>query len=288
MDFKIITDSTANLSQRFYEENEISVVTLFYNLNGIVYPAYAPDNPSHYKDFYRKMRQKPKVSTSCANETQYYEEFEKAIKMGLPVLYVGFSNGVSASYNCAENARKQILKDFPSAEIYCVDTLTGSLGQGHFVKLAVEKRREGLSAKQICEFIFAERMNLSTYVTVDDLYFLYQGGRIPSITYHIGSLIKIKPIIKITEEGKLTSYSKVLSRKRSIKEMFNIIKQKLVASENSTVYVAHADCEDDAKALADLIKTNLGVQVEIDFLEPVIGSHTGAGAIAVFFNSNGR
>ena len=289
MSFKIITDSTANLSKEFYEENQISVVTLYYNLNGEIFPAYMPDNPLHYEEFYAKMRKKPKISTSCANENQYYEEFEKAVKNGWKVLYVGFSKGVSASYTCAENASKRILEDYPNAKIYCVDTLTGSLGQGHFVKIATQMRKDGKSAQETRDYIYNNCLNISTYVTVDDLFFLYQGGRIPSITYRLGSLIRIKPIIKITEQGTLVSYSKVMTRKHSITALFNVVKDNIVNPEISTVYIAHADCLVDAEILATRIKEILKVKdVVIDFLEPVIGSHTGAGGLAVFFFSNGR
>lgn len=289
MSFKIITDSTANLCKEFYEQHDISVVTLYYNLNGETFPAYMPDNPSHYKQFYDKMRKRPKISTSCANENQYYEEFENAVKNGKEVLYIGFSNGVSASYTCAENARKRILENYSNAKIYCVDTLTGSLGQGHFVKIATQMRNDGKTARQTRDFIFDNRLNQSTYVTVDDLFFLYQGGRIPSLVYRLGSLIKIKPIIRITEEGTLVSHSKVMTRKHSITAIFNVIKDKIVNPESATVYISHADCLQDAENLALRVKENLKVKnVIIDFLEPVIGSHTGAGAIAVFFPSNGR
>ena len=289
MSFKIITDSTVNLSPDYINKHDISVVNLFYLFDGVQHPAYDPERPNHYKEFYDTMRTRPKVSTSCANQNQYFEEFEKAVKCGLTVLYVGFSVGVSASYTCAENAKEQILKTYPNAQIYSIDTLTGSLGQGHFVKKAVEMRKSGISAKEVYEFIKRERMNLNTYVTVDDLFFLKQGGRISSLSYGLGKLIQIKPIIKVSDEGKLVAVSKVVTRKQSLNAMFNVVKERIVSPETSTIYISHGDCVDVADSLAKRFKEELGVkEVIIDFLEPVIGSHTGAGSIALFFFANGR
>ncbi len=282
MNFKIVTDSTANLSVDYFNDNEISVVTLYYLINGEVFPAFKTDNPFLLQEFYNTIKEKPKLSTSCANEVQYYEEFEKAVKQGVPVLYIGFSSGVSASFSSAESARARIIEEYPNAEIYCADTHTGSFGQGYFVEQAVKMRQDGKTAKEIYEYILNARDKMQTFVTVDDLYYLHQGGRIPSLLYKIGTLIKIKPIIKVNEEGCLTSVGKVLSRKQSITHLANIVKDGV--KQNTKVYIAHADCEQDAISLAEKIKNGAMVEsVEIGYLEAVIGSHTGVGGLAVFF-----
>ena len=286
MAFKIITDSTVNLPHEYLTANEIGVVTLFYLFDGESFPAYDGENTPPIKNFYERMRKKPKVSTSCANENQYYEEFEKGVKSGLTVLYVGFSNGVSASYSCALKAKEEILQTYPNAKIYCVDTLTGSLGQGHFVMQAVKMRSEGQSAETVYNYILVKREKLNTFVTVDDLYFLYQGGRIPSLTYKVGTLIKIKPIIKINSEGKLVFHEKVISRKHSLTKLFTLIRDNVSQSECDAVYITHGDCEEDALLLSEKIKLETNIKnITIDYLEPVIGAHTGAGGLAVFFFS---
>ena len=179
MNFKIITDSTSTLTFEFAKAHDIGIVTLYYLIDGESTPAYDGENTLPLKNFYNKLLDKPKVSTSCANQNQYYEEFEKAVKSGLTVLYVGFSNGVSASFNCATKAKESILEKYPNAKIYCADTLTGSLGQQHFVMQAIKMRKDGFSAEDAYNFIIENRLKLNTFVMVDDLYFLYQGGRIP-------------------------------------------------------------------------------------------------------------
>ena len=286
MNFKIVTDSTANLSTEYFNENDIAVVTLYYSINGDVFPAYKTGDSNLLKNFYQTIQTKPKLSTSCANEEQYFNEFEKAVKENKPVIYIGFSAGVSATFSSAELAKERILKEFPNAEIYCVDTHTGSFGQGYFVEQAVNMRREGKSVKEVAEFILKERDNMNTYVTVDDLFYLHKGGRIPSLAYRIGTMIKIKPIIKVNEEGKLVSVNKVISRKQSITHLANIINEN--ARKDSVVYISHADCENDAKALEAKITSKHIKEVKIGYLEAVIGSHTGVGGLAVFFLKESR
>ena len=286
MNFKIVTDSTANLSTEYFNVNDIAVVTLYYLINGDVFPAYKTGDSNLLKNFYQTIQTKPKLSTSCANEEQYFNEFEKAVKENKPVIYIGFSAGVSATFSSAELAKERILKEFPNAEIYCVDTHTGSFGQGYFVEQAVNMRREGKSVKEVAEFILKERDNMNTYVTVDDLFYLHKGGRIPSLAYRIGTMIKIKPIIKVNEEGKLVSVNKVISRKQSIRHLANIINEN--ARKDSVVYISHADCENDAKELETKITSKHIKEVKIGYLEAVIGSHTGVGGLAVFFLKESR
>ena len=286
MNFKIVTDSTANLSTEYFNVNDIAVVTLYYSINGDVFPAYKTGDSNLLKNFYQTIQTKPKLSTSCANEEQYFKEFEKAVKENKPVIYIGFSAGVSATFSSAELAKERILKEFPNAEIYCVDTHTGSFGQGYFVEQAVNMRREGKSVKEVAEFILKERDNMNTYVTVDDLFYLHKGGRIPSLAYRIGTMIKIKPIIKVNEEGKLVSVNKVISRKQSIRHLANIINEN--ARKDSVVYISHADCENDAKELETKITSKHIKEVKIGYLEAVIGSHTGVGGLAVFFLKESR
>ena len=285
MKFKIVTDSTANLETQYFKDNGVSVVTLYYLINGEIYPAYKADDSTLLQSFYKEINEKPKLSTSCANVEQYYDEFEKAVKEGLAVLYIGFSSGVSASFSNAELAREMIIKEFPNAEIYCADTHTGSFGQGFFVEQAVQLRNEGKGAREVYDYVVANRDKMNTYVTVDDLYYLYQGGRIPSLVYKIGSLIKIKPIIRVNEEGRLVSVGKVISRKQSLSHLAKIVEENV--KHNTAVYIAHADCEQDASILAKKIEEICkDVEVKIGYLEAVIGSHTGVGGLALFFLSN--
>ena len=286
MNFKIVTDSTASLSAEYAIEKEISVVTLYYVLEGKTHPAFDLNDDAILRKFYDQLKNRPKLSTSCANENQYFEEFEKAVKNNQSVLYIGFSNGVSATFNSAILARDRILEEYPNAEIYCVDTLTGSLGQRRFVQECVLMRESGKTAKEARDYVLNNRSKLNTYVTVDDLYYLYQGGRLSSISYKIGSFIKIKHIIKVKEEGKLVALSKVISRKQSLTSLIKIIENNITDDKSTTVSIAHADCKEDAISMADKIKKSLNVNVEIDLLEPVIASHTGVGSIAIFFVSN--
>ncbi len=285
MKFKIITDSTANLQTDFCKQHDVSVVTLYYLINGEAHPAYKTDEPQLLKSFYQTIKDKPKLSTSCANQEQYYDEFVKSAREGISVLYIGFSSGVSASFSTAVMAKEAVLGEYPNAQIFCADTLTGSYGQGYFVEQAVRMRNEGKDVGEVFDYIINERRRLKTYVTVDDLYYLHQGGRIPTILYKLGSLIKIKPIIKVNEEGSLTSVGKVISRKQSLNHLVGVIKDEIDDAESSTVYIAHADCEEDAILLADKIKEFGVKEVKVGLLEAVIGSHTGIGGVAVFFLS---
>ena len=285
MKFKIVTDSTANLETAYFKKHDVAVVTLYYLIDGEVYPAYKTDESELLKRFYQTVKEKPKLSTSCANQEQYYEEFIKAVKEDVPVLYIGFSSGVSASFSSAIMAKESVLSEYPNAKIYCADTLTGSFGQGYFVEQAVKMREEGRDASEVFNYIMNERRKMNTYVTVDDLYYLHQGGRIPALVYKISSLIKIKPIIKVNEEGSLISVGKVISRKQSLSHLAEVVRDGVFDAINATVYIAHGDCEGDAKLLASKIKEFGVKEVKIGLLEAVIGSHTGIGGVAVFFLS---
>lgn len=289
MNIKLVTDSTANLSVDYITENDVSVVTLFYLIDGVEYPAFDLKNPNSLLEFYSKLKKKPKVSTSCANENAYYEVFSKAVNEGNAVLYIGLSSGVSATFSSALAAKNKILQENPDAKIYCVDSLTGSFGQGLLIYHVVDMIKQGKSVEECYEYVMTERFKIGTFLTVDDMYFLYQGGRIPSLAYRLGSLVKIKPIINVTNEGKLVSHSRVLSRNQSIASLFNIIKKNIVSPETATVYIAHGNCKDEATSLANKIKEQLKVkEVVVDLLEVVIGAHAGTGAIAVFFPCENR
>lgn len=240
-------------------------------------------------DFYNRMRSGAQPKTSAANMGKFCDAFEAIVKDGKDILYIGFSSGLSATVNFAREAAEEVMSQYEGSKIVVVDSLCASAGYGLLLKLLVDKKNEGLGLDELADYAENIKMNVTHWFTVDDLKYLKAGGRISATTALLGGMLNIKPVMKVDENGKLISVSKVRGRKAALKAIADIYAETAIDAKDGIVFISHGDCLDDANLLADMIKENSGATVQlITNVGPVIGSHSGPGTLALFFLVNKR
>lgn len=234
--------------------------------------------------FYQKMRDGGVAKTAAINTEAFAGAFEESLKQGLDVLYIGFSTGLSTTFNSARLASLQLAEQYPDRKIAVVDTLAASAGEGMLVYLAVKKQQEGASLEEVASYIESIKLNLAHWFTVDDLVYLKRGGRVSPTAAFFGNMLGIKPVLHVDNEGHLTAVSKIRGRKMSIKEMADHYTADAIDPTAGPVFISHGDCLKDAEELAAILKSRHGVDVEIiTDVGPVIGAHAGPGVLALFF-----
>ena len=214
---------------------------------------------------------------------------EPALKEGKDVLVVAFSSGLSTTYQSAVIAAEELKETYPDRTVTVVDGLAASLGQGLLVWYACHKRDEGLSLAELAAWIEDNKQHICHWFTVDDLMFLKRGGRVSAATALVGTMLSIKPVLHVDAEGHLINVGKVRGRKAAIKALADKVGELGAGYDNSTVFISHGDCADEAQILADMLKEKYGVkEVVLGYVGAVIGSHSGPGTIALFFLGDHR
>ncbi len=289
MAYKIYTDSTANLPKDLIEKYELEVISLNYFCNEVEYTSYRKGEDNDLKPFYNELRNKKKFTTSCINEETFTQIFEQELLNGNDVIYIGFTSGLSVTYNCARMATANLAKKYPQRKIFAVDSLCASMGLGLLVVEACKLKANGASIDEVyakCEEI---KNKVSHLFTVEDLFYLYRGGRLSATSYHLANVLHIKPTLRVDEEGKLTAYGKVMGRKKSLNALVDKLCQTIVNPEEQEIFIAHGDCIEDALAVKELISKKIAVKgFVINYIDAVIGSHSGPGTLAIFYLANDR
>ena len=287
--YRIITDSSCDLTQEMADSLCLQIAPLSVNFKGQEHRNYLDGRELNVKDFYQGLRDGEMTSTTAANPTLWKEVAEPILKAGEDVLVLAFSSGLSTTCNAARIAAEELTELYPERKMIVVDTLCASLGQGMFCYLVVKKQQEGASLEEARAYAEELIPHLAHWFTVDDLYFLKRGGRISGATAVVGSLLQIKPVLHVDDEGHLISVSKARGRKASIQALANKVKEDAIEPEKQTMFISHGDCIEDAEYLASLVKEQLHVpEVHINHVGPVIGSHSGPGTLAMFFVSKKR
>lgn len=280
--FKIITDSCCDLTPALVEELDLHIVELSVLINDKVYVNYLDEREISFTDYYSMLREGTLGKTSAPNVFDFSNAMESYLKEGNDILYLAFSSALSATYNASEIAAEELREKYPDRKIITVDTLCASMGQGLIVYLAAKKKSEGASIEEVAEYVESIKLNLDHWFTVDDLNHLKRGGRVSAVAATFGTILNIKPVLHVDNEGRLVPVEKVRGRKASINSLFSVIKERI--TDKSMVYISHGDCYEEAKGLADRIIDELGVEeVKLNFIGPVIGTHAGPGTIALFF-----
>jgi DegV family protein with EDD domain len=235
------------------------------------------------------MRQKEIYRTTLVNPTDFYHFFTELLKQGKDILYIAFSSALSGTYQSATIAIDMLKGEYPNQKIIAVDTLSASFGEGYLVYRAAFLRKEGKTIEEIASWIEENKLKLNHIFTVEDLGTLKRGGRLSSTAAIIGSLLRIKPILHVNNEGKLVALSKAVGRKKSLNDMIEVIKNQIVDPTTQTIFIGHGDALEDAQFVGNTLKKELKVKdVVYSFIGPVIGSHSGPGTIAVFFMGDKR
>lgn len=283
MSFVIATDSSANLTDVMIEKYRVEILSLTYTLNGKEYLGYEKGKPTDFKSFYDEMRAGAKASTSCINEETAYEYLRGFLERGEDVLFLVFSSGLSLTCENVQRAAKRLSKEFPERKVYCVDSLCESMGLGMLVAYCALERDKGKSIDEVRDFAENTKLRINHIFTVDDLAYLKRGGRVSASTAVIASVLKIKPVLCMDEQGKLVSKANVIGRKAAIKALFNKFMEKAENKSEQIIFISHGDCRDDADALAAMVEKSGVKSIDINYIDQVIGSHSGPGTLAIFF-----
>lgn len=285
-EYVITTDSTVDLSKEFLNEKEITVLSLSYILDGVTYKDMGGLTG---KEFFDKLRNGSLPTTSQINPEEAKETFEQIVKEGKDILHIAFSSGLSGTYNSCRIAAEDLMEEYPESKVIVIDSLCASMGEGLLLYKAIELKEEGKSLEELADWVEANKLHICHNVTVDDLFHLHRGGRISKATAVLGSMVKIKPIIHMDNEGKLVVIGKERGRKKSITNLVDRMEKQMGEYDNSTCMITHGDCEEDALYLKTLLEERFGVEkVIIHGIGSVIGSHTGPGVLAVFFMGDER
>lgn len=283
-EFDIFTDSSCDLPQDLIDQYDLKVMQL-----EVIIDDKPPvlNKDLDIQDFYNQLRNGANAKTSAVTLGFFETHMRKTLEEGRDILYLGFSSGLSATYNNGVMILKELEKEFPDRKILYTDTLTATMAQGLIVLYAADLKKQGLSMDEILEKVDAMKQRVQLQVTVNDLFFLKRGGRLDAKSAMIGSMLQMKPIIIVNKEGKLENVGKVRGRKTSIKALFERMKTNQALDELNKVYITHSDCMDDAQSLADMIKAEWSnADIMISDIGPVIGAHTGPGALVLMYLGN--
>lgn len=288
MEIVIMTDSNCDLKEDYVKENNIVVIPFHFTLKG---EDYADDfgKSISYKEFYDELCKGEMPTTTQITPYIYEEYFKRYVKEGFSVIYIGFSSALSGSYNHSVAARQEVLNEIPNADITVIDSKCASVGQGLLVKRAVEMLREGKTKDDIVEWVEMNKLKVNHWFTVGSLEHLKRGGRLSAASAAVGTVLNINPILTVDNDGKLIPVKKMRGRKKAIRELVEQIKAKGVDLKEQTVFICHGDCMDDAEYLKNMITDEIEVkEVVINYLGPVIGTHTGPGLLCLVFLGKDR
>ena len=286
MSYQIITDSCCDFTKEMYEKLGLVVAPLMVNFRGQTYP---DRNDGSLKDMYAGLRAGEVATTSAANPEQWQELMEPYLQKGEDLLVLAFSSGLSTTYQSASMAADELKAMYPDRTISVVDSLCASLGEGLLAYYACKKRDEGMSLQELTQWLLDNRLHLCHWFTVDDLMYLKRGGRVSAATAIMGTMLSIKPVLHVDNEGHLINVGKARGRKASIQAMAKKVAELGAGYDNSTMFISHGDCLEDAEYLAGLLKEQYGAKdVYINYVGAVIGSHSGPGTLALFFMGEHR
>jgi len=285
--YVIFTDSACDIKPEMLHEWGVMYRALTFYFNGDDREYSNDDMP--VSEFYEKMHQGGVAKTSAVNVDAFEEAFEALLKEGKDILYLGFSGGLSTTSNSARIAAGELADKYPERKIAVVDTLCASAGQGLLVRLVVDKKADGATLEEAAQFAEDIKLNIAHWFTVDDLEYLKRGGRVSPTVAFVGNTLGIKPIMHVDDEGHLVKVDKARGRRKSLMTMVDMYTQFAKTPESGLVFISHADCEEDARFVAEQIKERHGVEVQvITDVGPVIGAHSGPGTFALFFVAKNR
>jgi DegV family protein with EDD domain len=277
--YTLITDDSCDLPVDYYAANGVEVRYLSFNIDGVSHTIQ--DMP--HRQFYDQLRAGKMPTTAQVTVGEWIEEFEKHLSAGRDVLYIAFSSGLSGTAGSAQVAAREMTEKYPDRKCIVVDSLCASLGQGLLVHKAAQLRKNGMPLDELAQWVEDNKMHVSHMVAVDDLMHLHRGGRVSKTSAVAGTMLGIKPVIHMNNEGKLIPIAKVRGRKQSLQRIVDMTKERIGDVENDIFMVCHSDCEAEANDVAAMVKKQLGIQnALVHFIGPVIGSHTGPGTIAIF------
>lgn len=282
-DYVIVTDNTADLPYSYYKEHGMEYTYLTYTMDG---QSYGKNQELEFSDFYARMRNGSMPTTSQVNAEEAKEVFCPILEQGKDILYLAFSSGLSGTYNSVRLAAEELQEEYPERKIVVIDTLSASLGEGLLVDKAVELKEQGLSLEENAAWLEEHKLNLCHVFTVDDLFHLHRGGRVSKVAAVVGTMINLKPVLHVDNEGHLIPLKNVRGRKKSLNGLVSLMEEQIGEwkDKNTKIFISHGDCREDAEYVAKLVKEKFGYETFlINYVGATIGAHSGPGTIALFF-----
>jgi len=282
----ITTDTTADLPKEYLEAHGIGLMSLKYIIEG---ETYDWEHPLPEKEFYDKMRNGSMPTTSQVNPEEAKRVFEKYLDQGYDILHIAFSSGLSGTCGSACIAAEELNEERPERKVIVVDSLCASLGEGLLVHKAVTMKEAGKSLEEVVKWLEENKLHLCHNFTVDDLFHLHRGGRVSKATAILGTMINIKPVLHVDDEGHLVALSKVRGRRKSLNALVDRMEEQMKGFENPSIAISHGDCLEDALYVAEQVNKRFGISdVMINYVGPTIGAHSGPGTMALFFMGQPR
>ena len=279
-DYVITVNSTVDLPKEWLEERHVPVVPLKYTIDG---ETYTDMEGLSAKEFFAKLREGKMSVTSQVNPEEAAELLEPYVKDGKDVLHLGFSSGLSGTLNSMRIAGQMLEEKYPEAKVIVIDTLCACLGEGLLLYKALQQKAMGKMIDETAQWVEENKLHICHNVTVDDLNHLHRGGRVSKTTAVLGTLVQIKPIIHMDDNGKLQVIGKERGRKKSLNKIVDMAVEQSKGWDNDIIMITHGDCIEDAEYVAKLVREKMGIDnILINNIGTVIGSHTGPGVVAVF------
>jgi DegV family protein with EDD domain len=287
--YRIITDSCADLSPQLVSELDVTVLPLTVHLNGKSYHNMPDESELTARDFYQQVRDGAMPTTSQVNVEAFTTAIEPLLQAEQDVLYIGFSSGLSGTYNSGRLAAQELADHYPNRKIIAVDTLAASMGEGLLVYHACKLRDAGKTIDEVAAWLEENKLHMAHWFTVDDLYHLKRGGRVSGAAAFFGTMLNIKPVLHVDDAGHLIPMEKVRGRKTSLDALVDHMKQTAINPGEQVIFISHGDCLTDAQYVAELVRTCFGTKkVYLNNVGPVIGAHSGPGTMALFFLATNR
>lgn len=288
-DYVILTESSSDISLKIAADNDIQVMPMDFILEGKSYAHYADSREMDVKAFYQKLRDGAVVTTAAENVEDYMTWVKPLLEQGKDVLLVVFSSGLSSTFSTANVALAELREQYPHRKILAVDSLCASAGEALLAYYAAQNRAKGMSIEENAQWLEDNKLHLAHWFTVDDLMFLKRGGRVSSATALVGTMLSIKPVLHVDDEGHLINVGKARGRKASMKALADKAAETGVDLSNQVIFISHGDCLEDAQWLAQEVRDRFHpVDVVISDIGPVIGAHSGPGTLALYFMATHR
>ena len=282
-EYVITTDNNSDLPEKYFKDHGVGCMYLSYSMDGKNY-THGNFLPEH--EFYEAMRNGSMPTTAQVNPENAKTLLEPYLKEGKDILHIAFSSGLSGTYNSSRIAAEELMEEYPDRRIIVVDSLSASLGQGLLVWLAQQKKELGQTLEDVADWVEKNKLKMVHLFTVDDLNHLYRGGRVSRTTAIVGSMLNIKPVLHVDNEGKLTAIGKVRGRKKALQELVKLMDEKIgsFGADCDTIFISHGDCEQDAQYVAAKVKEKYNIKnIIINQVGATIGAHSGPGTMALFF-----
>lgn len=289
IDYILFTDSCADLPNDLANDMGLKVVPLMVNIEGKSYLHYFDEREITTKKFYDLLREKKVPTTSQVNPQQFLDVWTPLLEEGKDILYIGFSSALSGTYQSSEIARDELKDQFPERKIVVIDSKCASMGQGLLVTYAYRLKKSGKAIDEVAQWVEENKLNLSHLFTVSDLNHLKRGGRLSYSKALLGTILRVKPLLHVSDAGKLVQTGMTRGRKGSLDALVDRMFATIVNPKGQTVYISHGDCLEDAMYVKNEIMNRMPIEdVVINFVGPVIGSHSGLGTLAVFYLGKDR